>query len=290
MGKSSRQSSKAIQQLLDEKRQLERWLRRLDMAADKTPEGVRSKVRSDYAKRLDGVLRELAGYRDDLDETLEKQQERRAELQRRESEKSEELSEAELRHAVGEYTESEWTKHRTDLLEALVKAREELKQTEEEIDTVKEVMQAFEEGADAARSADEESDQEEAGAVATADDADDDGETDGKKRGGSQTDAFDELAFLKSVTEDKEHGPDDQRASGVQRALRDEDLDAVDEDEDDAPPPPDVGAAGVHAVGEAGERPSKGTSKKSLKCADCGAMNLPTEWYCEKCGAELAAL
>lgn len=29
---------------------------------------------------------------------------------------------------------------------------------------------------------------------------------------------------------------------------------------------------------------------KSLKCAECGTLNLPTEWYCEKCGAELSAL
>jgi len=29
---------------------------------------------------------------------------------------------------------------------------------------------------------------------------------------------------------------------------------------------------------------------KTLKCAECGAMNYPTEWYCERCGAELASL
>ena len=29
---------------------------------------------------------------------------------------------------------------------------------------------------------------------------------------------------------------------------------------------------------------------KSLKCSECGAMNYPTEWYCERCGAELASL
>ncbi|MBI3790102.1 MAG: zinc ribbon domain-containing protein [Gemmatimonadetes bacterium] len=29
---------------------------------------------------------------------------------------------------------------------------------------------------------------------------------------------------------------------------------------------------------------------KSLKCVECGTLNLPTEWYCEKCGAELSAL
>ena len=29
---------------------------------------------------------------------------------------------------------------------------------------------------------------------------------------------------------------------------------------------------------------------KSLKCGECGSMNYPTEWYCERCGAELASL
>lgn len=29
---------------------------------------------------------------------------------------------------------------------------------------------------------------------------------------------------------------------------------------------------------------------KTLKCSECGAFNYPTEWYCERCGAELAAL
>ena len=29
---------------------------------------------------------------------------------------------------------------------------------------------------------------------------------------------------------------------------------------------------------------------KTLKCSECGAMNLPTEWYCEKCGGELSAM
>jgi hypothetical protein len=29
---------------------------------------------------------------------------------------------------------------------------------------------------------------------------------------------------------------------------------------------------------------------KTLKCGECGAMNYATEWYCERCGAELSAL
>jgi uncharacterized OB-fold protein len=29
---------------------------------------------------------------------------------------------------------------------------------------------------------------------------------------------------------------------------------------------------------------------KTLKCQECGTMNYPTEWYCERCGGELAAM
>jgi hypothetical protein len=29
---------------------------------------------------------------------------------------------------------------------------------------------------------------------------------------------------------------------------------------------------------------------KTLRCNECGGMNYPTEWYCERCGGELAAL
>ncbi|MGZ8458276.1 MAG: hypothetical protein ACXWZ4_16845 [Gemmatirosa sp.] len=31
-------------------------------------------------------------------------------------------------------------------------------------------------------------------------------------------------------------------------------------------------------------------TQKTLRCQECGAMNYPTEWYCERCGGELAAL
>jgi hypothetical protein len=54
---------------------------------------------------------------------------------------------------------------------------------------------------------------------------------------------------------------------------------ADDEDDEDSAPSP---------LG----RPTPRTSQqiKTLKCAECGSMNYPTEWYCERCGGELAAL
>ncbi len=36
-------------------------------------------------------------------------------------------------------------------------------------------------------------------------------------------------------------------------------------------------------------RASSPDQQKTLRCTECGTMNLPTEWYCERCGGELAA-
>ena len=35
--------------------------------------------------------------------------------------------------------------------------------------------------------------------------------------------------------------------------------------------------------------PSSGDQQKTLRCTECSTMNFPTEWYCERCGGELAA-
>ncbi len=35
--------------------------------------------------------------------------------------------------------------------------------------------------------------------------------------------------------------------------------------------------------------PRSSEAVRSLKCQECGTLNYPTEWYCERCGGELAA-
>lgn len=65
-----------------------------------------------------------------------------------------------------------------------------------------------------------------------------------------------------------------------------------------APAPAPVAAAPEPVNPEDEEPPSalgRATSRstqaiKTLKCGECGSMNYPTEWYCERCGGELAAL
>ena len=55
------------------------------------------------------------------------------------------------------------------------------------------------------------------------------------------------------------------------------------------------GAPGGLAGNVSGDQPivlrdKSSEAAKSLKCGECGATNLPTEWYCERCGAELASM
>jgi hypothetical protein len=118
------------------------------------------------------------------------------------------------------------------------------------------------------------------------------------------------MEFLRSVTEDEHQGPDAKRASGVHRLSTQDLVSPVEEiapesggteslggEELAAPAEPEaesagIGAEGVEAIGEQKGPPTKGTprNQKTVKCGECGALNLPTEWYCERCGAELASL
>ena len=91
---------------------------------------------------------------------------------------------------------------------------------------------------------------------------------------------MDELAFLKSVTEDeKGAAPSPRRASGQQFQP------VIPGD------PPRGAPMSAHAApaAAANDEPDP-EAERTLKCKECGKMNLPTEWYCYECGAELAAL
>jgi hypothetical protein len=54
--------------------------------------------------------------------------------------------------------------------------------------------------------------------------------------------------------------------------------------------PPAVAVDSENGDASPAARPGTGSNAKTLKCGECGTLNRPTEWYCERCGAELAAL
>jgi hypothetical protein len=87
---------------------------------------------------------------------------------------------------------------------------------------------------------------------------------------------LDELTFLKSVSDD-EQKPASRRPSNPGQSSPTAAARAV-----EAPPAP--------APAPSGAKTSAPGVAKTLKCGECGTLNRPTEWYCERCGAELAGI
>jgi len=248
MPKGSSKSTAAIQRLLEERRQYEAWLARITAAADSAPEHVRTRVRADYEARLKAVTEELKAHAEAARQLIAQRKEYFLELQKKEKAATERLTETELRHAVGEYDEGQWGQVHKDALAELGAVREELLDVERDIGRLEEL--------DAMVKA-------KPGAGRAAPSSKPAGRSDERKK----TAPVDELAFLKSVSEDDKNAPSPRRASGAQFQ----------------PVEP------LNATPVAPENDDEEVAK-TLKCRECGTMNVATEWYCESCGAELAAL
>ena len=257
MPKGSSKSIAQIQRLLEERRQYEAWLARLGAATDATPDQVRGRVRADYEARLEAVIEELKVHAASARQAIEQKQHHRTELQRKEASVAEKLTETELRHAVGEYDEAQWSQVHKDVLAELVSVREELQAIDADIDKLQELD---------ALVRDKQASPPKAGA--------------GPKR----KTPLDEMAFIKSVTEDDKGGaPSPTRASGAQfQPVMPTETPRAPSSVRAATPSP---APILPQAGDGDEE-----AVKTLKCKECGTMNLPTEWYCESCGGELATL
>lgn len=345
MTKPNPHSGNSITKLLEDRAQFVSWLTRLNSSGggSPVPEAVRGRVRADYERRLEAVLDELRGHTAALDEQVEGLQARAAELSARESELKEQLSEAEVRHMVGEYDQTKWEGIRAELLKVLTHVHEELTHTHGEIERLSEVLGTIQSpppaaaperepappppvaapkppvvGASGAHPAAPSAFAPAApGSAAATPPAG----TDIPFRGGSAArpqpktpvpapapaprkedqagrtlwfpsgkpaeapapqagTKLDELAFLKSVSEAPAPSPPPPPPAPSRRTsggfIRGPDAIPVQVD----PPNPAT---------ESRDR-SSGSGQKTLKCGECGTLNRPTEWYCERCGAELAAL
>jgi hypothetical protein len=97
-----------IETLLASRQRLVEWLAKLDAAGSRAPDTVRAKVRSDYQGRLGQVVAQLSTHRDVISETLNGLRSQSNEVGQLRQEEMNVRAEAELRHAVGEYTDDEW--------------------------------------------------------------------------------------------------------------------------------------------------------------------------------------
>lgn len=305
MSEDATRNAGEIEELLASRQQISEWLHRLGSAGSKVPESVRERVRSDYEARLSGVVDQLRSHSTAISDSLSGLRRQLAEQEREQGAEEEALAEAQLRYTVGEYSERDWRKHEERSGTQLERHGAEIHRLGEEIMRLEDVMAQIAGAPAVAEEAEpvtiEKSADGEDGAEAyqlqtdpfiTLDDAPADPRTQSvfdeapafpsdpdpamepvpaepavpeaprfTPRGGvipprprpsaSHKAVDDELAFLKSVS------PEAPRATATETRV--------------SPPQASVGT-------------------KTLKCQDCGTLNRPTEWYCERCGAELSAV
>ena len=329
MSRKSGKSQANIERLLDERRQVEAWLAKLaDPEASSMPASVVEKVRADYRARLDTATRQLAKHEGELEMALAEAEARRDQMTEQRAARAAELAEAELRCRVGEYDDAKFEELSAEASAALAQLSADIEAGQRDMDRLEEVLNLIAGAipaagapapiaqapspppvaAQAPASAPAASDvtqppppapppaalvpppaaepvaaapapppgvpsPEGEPAVAAAEPASQTG----------QIDALDELEFLRSVagSEGKEAAAPPPRQARPKPPPK-------------AAPSPVAArqAATPDSKAAAALRPSLGeadVATKTLRCTECGVLNLPTEWYCEKCGAELSA-
>jgi hypothetical protein len=289
--KKEKASTGAIQKLLDERRQIEHWLERLEKAADRTPTAVRDRVRGDYSSRLDAVVAELKGYESDLQTSLDDARSKHGDAKERERTATEELAEAELRFAVGEFTDGQWSEKKAGILDRLIRIREELGEAEEEIGELEGVI-----GQITAPSAPASVEEPEIAELEIEEPEPAKPAPPAPERPSLGA----ELGLRDLGKTGKREEPAPKRAAAAQQETFDDDLEFLKALGEDSAPSKPVGpvrrgpiSGPVEKLADqepiAKSRPSV-INQRTLKCGECGALNLPTEWYCDRCGAELASL
>jgi hypothetical protein len=279
---------------MDERSKYEKWLRDLEAKKDDTPARVYERVRGDYTTRLDAVMDQLREHTSSMQTHARTLMNRLRELEAAEQDLKDENAEQELRAQVGELTPGEWESISRKAQRAIAKVQEDQEQVADDLNRIRELL------AGPSDDEEEEGDEEE-------------------ELPRHSTD-FNEIEFLKSVVgmptpsasstppASKKSAAEAPRPSGERMAepvsgarrvtptpppaaIRTPPKPAPAVPVQEKPPEPPPAPPPVQVTSDSLltlRTSSVSESLKTLKCAECGAMNTPSEWYCERCGAELA--
>jgi type I site-specific restriction endonuclease len=269
----------ALNGLLKERQRYEEWLAALEDKRANTSESVYQRVRGDYETRLRDVSSKLAERAGELRESIDSLTLRLDEVSRQELQQREARQEAELRAAVGEYTDKQWK----EIGGAWDKELSRLSKEKTALDAqLNELNRIF------ALSMKE----KQAGAIAMG--------RAGSEDGASRT-PISPVIPRPAVPEPPTLNPPSRIEQAAARPQAAPAQPATRSPFDQFPVLRPGGAPGTPpstaAVATPPSVPKSGSSQdprseqhKTLKCPECGASNYPTEWYCERCGGELATM
>jgi len=271
----------ALNGLLKERQRYEEWLAALEAKRATTSESVYQRVQADYQTRLREVSSKLAERAGELRENIDALTLKLEDITRQETQQREARQEAELRAAVGEYTDKQWK----EIGGAWDKELSRLGKDKSALDAqLGELNRIF------ALSIKE---KQSAAAMERA------GSEDGSRAPISPVvprPAIPEPPTLNAPSRVEQAPPPRAQVpapTGPPPGRSPFDEFPVLRPGGGASSPP----AGTTAVATPPSVPKSGGGQdprseqhKTLKCPECGAANYPTEWYCERCGGELATM
>lgn len=283
----------ALNGLLRERQRYEEWLAALEAKRAGTSESVYQRVQADYQTRLREVSGKLAERAGELRENIDSLTQRLEEVSRQETQQREARQEAELRAAVGEYTDKQWKEIGgawDKELSRLVKEKTALDAQLIELNRI--FALSIKEKQSAA--AMERSGPQSAPVV------DRPAGQDGNRPPISPVvprPAIPEPPTLKppSRTESppaaRAQTPAPGSPTGSSRSPFDQFPVLRPNTAPGSPPTGTTAVATPPSVPKSGgAHDPRSEQHKTLKCPECGAANYPTEWYCERCGGELATM
>ena len=276
----------------EERRRYEAWLAQLDTRRGSAPAHVLERVRVDYEGRLRDVLARLAEFAELLRLLVDERAQEVNELRDAERQRQDERAEAELRALVGEYTPEQWRDIAGRSDAALDELASRRAVAAAELARLEEVHALAATGGAPPAVAADLADAPLVTPAAGVEPVRTSGASaaHGPPPPPGPSDAFsswqddEEPAPLADVAPRPDAGAGAGTGRGERAWLT----------SDEAAAGAHVPAASAHASASSGRSgaPSEagGAPAKTLRCSECGTMNYPTEWYCERCGGELAAL
>ena len=319
MTKDAQPGLENVAALILERQRIESWLATLEARRASTPDHVYQRVQGDYSVRLKAITDQLIARSAALKTHVEQLTLRLTQLEAEAKRYRDVRAESELRMQVGELSVADWNAKARECDEGVARLTESQTQARASLAQAREIL-AMVSGAGANGSG-----RQRAARAATPPRASGstpaiDGLQVGSQLNGSGASTsgshpnLNELEFLKTVVgnptapkgtptppEPKPEGAPElsetllDRMNQVQKSsLRPESdaeslLKGIGTPDPNKPPPLAANVTEQNPI-ELKPKPGGPERHKTLKCHECGTMNYPTEWYCERCGAELSAL
>jgi hypothetical protein len=325
MSKAKTNALDALRALIAERQQYEQWISALEAKREGTPEHVFERVQKDYGSRLDRVVGEIKGHAAELQLSISTLSSRLVEVARDEDTRREGLQEAELRAAVGEYEPAQWDQIRSEAEEALSKIAADRQSLDSQLGELRSIQKLAEMGpggsaTEPAAAAMPEIIRAPVEPVAPIEPA-----VEAAKPAAAAPASDVAVPAVPAAREPEPSRPaapevpaggGHRAGTAAEGAFAPAPAAAPQPSSSPVAPPQsqerlplEPVAAAASAAAQAASKPrstkspsggtqavrsrseaTKPDAAKTLKCPECGTANYPTEWYCERCGGELATM